>query len=143
MSENKNPLLSDRQVRPTDELIFSVIGDKKSLWKKVMDHLRDQYPDSSGEWNYYNDGKSWLFKMIQKKKTIFWIGILENTFRITFYFGDKAEPVINASDLPESIKNEFRLSKRYGAIRAVTIKMEDSTDAENVLKLVAVKNKLK
>jgi hypothetical protein len=30
--------------------------------------------------------------MQQKKKTIFWVGVLKDTFRITFYFGNKAEP---------------------------------------------------
>ena len=77
--------------------------------------------NSSGEWNYYNDGKRWLFKMIWKKKTVFWISIPESAFRVTFWFGDKAEPLITGSDLPEVIKNDFKTSKKYGAVRAVSI----------------------
>jgi hypothetical protein len=143
MSENLNLLLSDKNIIPTDDYIFSIIGDRKFLWQRIMSYMQDNYIDSEGKWNYYNDGKRWLFKMIIKKKTIFWIGILENTFRISFYFGDKAEPLINESDLPLSIKDEFRLSKKYGAIRAVTIKMYDDTDSDSVLKLIEIKRKIK
>jgi hypothetical protein len=45
---------------------------------------------------------------VRKKKTIFWISLIENTFQVTFYFGDKAEPLIEKSELPEKIKVEFK-----------------------------------
>jgi hypothetical protein len=143
MSEKENILFSDKNIKPTDELIFSIIGDKKELWRTLMNHMNDNYKDSSGEWNYYNDGKRWLFKMLRKKKTIFWIGMVENTFRVTFWFSDKAESMINESNLPDSIKDEYRSSKKYGAIRAVTVRINDNTDVDNVLKMIAIKNKIK
>jgi hypothetical protein len=105
--------------------------------------MTDNYKDSSGEWNFYNDGKRWLFKMVNRKKTVFWIGILNDTFRVTFWFSDKAESLINECSLSENIKDEFRTSKKYGAIRAVTIKINDNMDVDNVLRLIAIKNKLK
>ena len=67
----------------------------------------------------------------------------EDTFRITFYFGDKAEPVLEASDLPQRIKSEFKTAKKYGAIRAVSTVMRDLSDVEIVKKLVSIKTKLK
>lgn len=139
MSDKVSLLLSDKSIIPTDDIIFSVIGDKKSLWQRIMKHVQDNYEDSEGEWNFYIDGKRWLFKLVQKKKTIFWIGILEDTFRVTFWFGDKADRLISESDLPEKIKDEFKSSKKYGAVRAVSIIINDSTDVENILKLTAIK----
>lgn len=139
MSDKVSLLLSDKTMIPTDDIIFSVIGDKKSLWQRIMKHVQDNYEDSEGEWNYYNDGKRWLFKLVQKKKTIFWIGILEDTFRVTFWFGDKADRMITESDLPEKIIDEFKSSKKYGAVRAVSIIINDNTDVENMLKLMAIK----
>lgn len=123
--------------------MFFMALDKKIFWQNIMNHMADNYKDSSGEWNFYNDGKRWLFKMIHKKKTIFWAAILTDTFRITFYFGNKAEPVIDGSDLPQTIKDGFRTAKRYGLIRPVSFKIMNNTDVENVLKLVAIKHKLK
>ena len=108
-----------------------------------MNFVKDTYPDSAGECNYYNDGKRWLFKMIRKKKTIFWGGISDDTFRITFYFGDKAESLILESDLPQSIIESFATAKKYGAIRPVTIIVFDQSDTENIKKLITIKLKIK
>ena len=143
MADKEEILLTDKLIYPADDYIFSIIGDKKIFWQNIMNHMADNYKDSSGEWNFYNDGKRWLFKMIHKKKTIFWAAILTNTFRITFYFGNKAESIIDSSDLPQTIKDGFRTAKRYGLIRPVSFKIMNNTDVENVLKLVAIKHKLK
>jgi hypothetical protein len=143
MSDKEILVLNDKQIIPTDDYIFSLIGEKKILWQNIMRYTSENYKNISGSWNYYNDGKQWLYKLVQKKKTIFWAGILKDTFRITFYFGDKAEPVIDSSDLPQAIKDSFKTSRKYGAIRAITIKVLDSEDADNVLKLIAIKHKLK
>jgi hypothetical protein len=143
MAEKINLILDDKQIIPDDDQIFSIIGDKKELWQKIMNHSVSNYENASGEWRYYNDGKRWLFKMVHKKKTLFWIGILEDTFIVTFWFGDKAEPVIENSDLPASVKDDFRNAKKYGSVRGLSIKMNDNADADNVIKLIAIKSKLK
>ncbi len=143
MAEKEIFVLSDRQVTPTDDLIFSIIGDKKILWQSIMKFASDNYKDISGIWNYYNDGKQWFFKLVQKKKTIFWLAVMKDTFRVTFYFGDKAEPVIIASDLPKSVKDDFKTGRHYGKIRAITTKISGQSDIETVKKLIDIKTKLK
>lgn len=143
MKEKENLIFADPEAKPTDDLIFSIIGERKAHWKSIMEHLQQNYPDSVGEWNYYKDGKRWLFKMTRKKKTVFWGGIFEDTFRITFYFGNKAESIIETSDLPQLIKDGFKNAQKYGAIRPVSIKVLEHLDVETVLKLIAIKSKLK
>ncbi len=107
-------------------LIFSIIGENSQHWQKLIQSITDKYPDAIKQWNYYNDGKNWLFRMIRKKKTLFWIGVLKDTFRITFYFGGKAESAIVNSDLPDSLKDMYLNGKRYGKIRAITIKVSQT-----------------
>jgi hypothetical protein len=143
MPEKSPLILSDRSVVPTDDYIFSLLGDKKELWKSIIGQATVNNPGTSGSWNYYNDGKQWLFKLVYKKKTIFWSGIMADTFRVTFYFGDKAEAMIIGSELPESIKEEFRTGKRYGLIRAISINVYNPGDVENILRLIAIKHKIK
>jgi len=143
MAEKEILILSDKEVIPTEDYILSILGDKKEFWKSIIKIATEEYNDTSGTWNYYNDGKQWLFKMVQKKKTLFWGGIHKDTFRITFYFGDKAEPMILASDLPQSIKDGFKTTKRYGAIRAISIKVFEHSDVENVMKLIGIKHQMK
>jgi hypothetical protein len=81
--------------------------------------------------------------MVHKKKTTFWSGIIDKTFRITFYLGNKAEPIIEKSDLPNVVKEEFKTAKRYGLIRPVTFVINCEADVDNVLKMIAIKTKLK
>jgi hypothetical protein len=143
MSEKEIFILSDKNVVPTEDYIFSLLGDKKELWNSIMTHITDNYNDTSGTWNYYNDGKQWLFKMVRKKKTIFWSALLQDAFRISFYFGDNAMPLIDASDLPQEIKDGFKKTKKYGAIRPISIKVFEHSDVDTVLKLIEIKNSMK
>jgi hypothetical protein len=143
MAENEKVILSDKSVIPTDDYIFSIIGERKVHWVRIMKYLSENYPDAAGSWNYYNDGKQWLFKLVRKKKTVFWSSILTDTFRITFYLGNKAETIIENSNLPQSVIEEFKTAKRYGLIRPVTFVIKDKTDVDNILKMIDIKSKLK
>jgi hypothetical protein len=143
MSDKQIFILSDKSTIPSDELIFSIIGDKCGMWKKMVDFATENSKDVTGSWNYYNDGKQWLFKLGQKKKTIFWAALMHDGFRITFWFGDKAEPLIESADLPDSIKQEFRSAKKIGLIRPLSIFVSDNQDLEHVFTLISVKQKIK
>jgi hypothetical protein len=136
-------VLKDKSVYPHDDLIFSIIGNNSVYWKKLLAAIRETYPASEEVWNYYNDGKNWLFRIILKKKTLFWIGVLEDTFRITFYFGDKAEPVIEKSNLPEEMKASFKNGRRYGKIRSISIKIKSQSDVDNALAIAGIKAAMK
>jgi len=143
MSDNEVLKLSDKNVVPTDEFVFSVIGERKEFWLAITGYAAVNYKDVSGSWNYYNDGKQWIYKFLEKKKTLFWADLLKDTFRVTFYFGDKAEPMIAASGVPVEIIESFKTSKRYGAIRGITVNVYDKSDVENIIRLMDVKHKLK
>jgi hypothetical protein len=74
-----------------------------------------------------------------REKTLLGIGILKDTFRVTFYFGDKAEPLIKNSTLPPSMIEDFISGKRYGKIRAISTKVQYAADIENCLKLLDIR----
>ena len=141
MSEISKAQFTDPSKKPDDEIIESIVGRKIDLWKSVLSHAEKNYKEVSGSWNYYKDGKQWLFKFVQKKKTLFWAAVFEKTFRITFYFGDKAESLVLDSDLPETMKDEFRNAKRFGSIRPVSVVLAEHKDVENVIKLISLKIK--
>jgi hypothetical protein len=143
MAENEILMLTNSLVHPTDDIIFSFIGEKQKYWKAIMIYMAEIYIGSVGEWNYYNDGKRWLFKMVYRKKTIFWAGVLKGSFRVTFYLGNKAEAVIENSELPSSVKEDFKTAKRYGLIRPLTFLCNSDEDYENIMKVIDIKTKLK
>lgn len=132
-------MLNDPAVYPTDEIIFSYIGDNKMLWQRFFYEIKREYSSIEGIWRFYNDGKSWLFRFMLKKKTLCWIGIFGNTFRITFYFGDKAAASIDASGLPESMKENFRNGQYFGKIRAITISVSEDSDIDHALILTGIR----
>lgn len=139
----KPNLLNNHVVIPDDELVFRIIGDNRILWQQLFGYLHDNFPGITYVWKYYNDGKCWLLRALNKKKTVFWLSLIDDTFRVTCYMGDKAHPLVEQSDLPQKLKNEFFNAQKYGAIRGLTVTMHDKSDVENVIQLIGIKLKLK
>jgi len=132
-------VLSDETVVPNEDMVFSIIGENALIWKQTMSYLYDNNSDITEVWRYYNDGKSWLFRTLQKKKTIFWLSILEDTFRIAFYFANRLEPIILESNLPEDMKKEYLKSKIFNKSRCIYIDVKDPKDFENIKILIDLK----
>ncbi|HLN21982.1 MAG TPA: DUF3788 family protein [Bacteroidales bacterium] len=136
--------LYDRSVIPDDNVIAAHLGDRIILWKKMLEEMSSGHKNITWSWNYYNDGHQWLFKLVQKKKTIFWGAILATgEFRITFYFADKAEKIIMDSSLPDNVREAFKTAKHYGQIRPATLLVNTLEDVNSVLKLADIKVSLK
>lgn len=134
-------VLNDKQIEPTEALISSIIGNKQLIWKQAMNYLYDNNKDISEVWKYYKDGKSWLFRSLKKKKTIFWISVLEDTFQITFWFPVRLEPKITESDLANSIKTQYINAKTFNNTRGISINIQDSNDLVNIKGLIDFKLK--
>ncbi len=137
------PVLSDKNQHPTEEIIFSHIGKSRELWILLLEHIHHTHPDFAEQWRYYNDGKSWLLKVTRKSKTIFWLSILEGCFRTTFYFTDRARPAISKSSLSDALKKQFRNGKQYGKIRGITVLYKRKRDVEDAKRLIELKMAVK
>ena len=135
----EKPILTNENQFPTDEVIFSIIGKTNSLWMTFFEFLKEQYPDFNPEWRYYKDGHSWLMKVVRKKKTVFWLSVIKDAFRITFYFSDKAEEDILSSGITNELKEHFKHGKHYGKIRGLTIVINDGKDIEYVKELIPIR----
>jgi hypothetical protein len=139
----ETPVLSDPKEYPSEEIIFSHIGKARPLWDQLFEHIHANHPDISEEWRYYRDGKSWLMKVTRKKKTIFWLSIVEGAFRTTFYFTDKAEELIMSSKLSDDLKEQFRAGKQYGKIKGITVVYSAKKHIEAAKILIEIKLQMK
>jgi hypothetical protein len=135
----ERPILTDKDQYPTEEIIFSHIGKSKRMWRSVFEYIHTNYPDFSEQWRYYNDGKCWLLKVTRKSKTIFWLSVFKDSFRITFYFSDKAEPAIMESTISDKLKDEFQNGKRYNKIRGITLNFKNQKDIDYTKSLIKIK----
>lgn len=137
------PILTDKNQFPTEEIIYLHIGKSKILWQSVFEFIHKYHPDFYEQWKYYNDGKSWLLKITRKSKTIFWLSVIEKSFRVTFYFSDKAEEAINRSSISEELKKQFKNGKRFNKIRGITVILKNKKDFKYVKLLIAIKLSIK
>lgn len=135
-------ILTDPKITPDNDLVFSIIGDNSVHWKRIMNYLQENQKDISEVWKFYNDGKSWLFRTLRKKDTIFWVAVIEGTFRVSFFFSSKAESLIESSDLPEQVKDEYR-NTRQSKFRGLTVKIVCPQDTDIVIRLIDLKLKMK
>ena len=137
------PVLGDKNQFPTETVIFSHIGKAKALWQSFFNHLHAGHPDFVEEWRYYSDGKSWLLKVTRKAKTIFWLSVVKNAFRVTCYFTEKAAPAIESSAMSADLKERFKDAKSSGKIRGLTILFKDRGDVEDANEMISLKLSLK
>jgi hypothetical protein len=137
------PILSDKSQFPTDKIIFAHLGKAKTLWAALFQYLDKEHADFTREWRYYNDGKSWLMKVQRKKKTVFWLSVLEGSFRTTFYLHEKAGKIVAESKLSQELKEQFRSGKSFGKIRGVRVVYRSRKDLESAKALIAIKLSIK
>ena len=137
------PVLNDKSQFPTEKVIYSHIGKSKSLWLSLFQYIADEHPDFTQEWRYYNDGKSWLMKVQHKKKTVFWLSVIKDSFRTTFYIHEKAKKIISDSTISDELKEQYRTGKNYGKIRGITVVHKNTKDVGNAKKLIGIKLSIK
>jgi len=135
-------VLTNKDQLPTEEVIFSHIGKSKVIWESFFKYLHTNHPDFSEQWRYYKDGKSWLLKVTKKAKTIFWVSVFQNSFKIAFYFGDKAEPAILDSAISDKLKKQFKEGKKIGKIHELILLMNNKKNIEFAKELISIKVKL-
>lgn len=139
----ETPVLTDKDIFPTEEIIFSHIGKASALWISVFEYIHSNHPEIEEQWRYYNDGKSWLMKVTKKTKTIFWLSLDKNSFRTTFYFPSRVEETILNSKLPDDLKKQFVDGKSYGKIKGLTILFSKKADVNSLKELIDLKLKIK
>lgn len=136
-------LLHDPDVFPSDEVIYAHLSKARGLWKQVMERLSEVCPGAESQWRYYVDGKSWLMKVTFRKKTLCWISVDAGSFRMTFYFGDKATSLIADSDIPAELKGQFATGRRVGKIRGITVRVRRKADVQTACSLMELKSQAK
>jgi len=132
------PILSDKSQFPRDEVVFSHLGKSKALWHSLFQYLAREHPDFTQAWRYYNDGKRWLMKVQHKKKTVFWLSILEGSFRTTFYIHEKAKQRVEGSTISEDLKDQFG-GKGFGKLRGITVVYKSKKDVQFAKELIEIK----
>jgi len=80
----ENKVLTDPKVKPNNNVLEKTLGKHYKKFTEFEEKI-----NSLGftlEWNYYNDEKSWLCKVLMKKKNYCWLSVWDSGFKLTFFF---------------------------------------------------------
>lgn len=136
----EEPCLADKAEYPDDRVLGHYLGDAKDAWDAFASLLASSYPDLTPEWRYYNDGKSWLCKIVRKSGTVCWVSVYRGKFKTTFYFPDRAEDLILKSSIRKNYKEQFANARHFGKTRGLTVDIRKVTDLSTTKKLIELKN---
>lgn len=135
--------LRDAAIYPTDEVLMDVLGDVFKVYSLFIETITIDPLSLSVEWRYYNDGKAWLAKVQSKKKTILWLSVWDDLFKITFYFTEKNIEAIAGLNITEAIKVEFCKAKPVGRLIPLILEVREIDQMDDLLTLVRFKKSLK
>jgi hypothetical protein len=134
-------LLRDPDINPTKEVLKSALGGSYPLFDELMGILAVH--EIVPEWNYYRDGKAWLCKAVYRKKTVFWLSVWDEYFRVVFYFTAKNCGGIPDLDIEENLKESFRERESCGKFMPLIIKVTEEEQIEDIVKVINYKKSLK
>ena len=136
-------LLREKEVYPNKEVLEKALGESYLAFNELMETISNEKYALVPDWRYYKDGKSWLCKVSNKKKTVCWISVWNKFFKAGFYFTEKTRLGINELNIENKIKEEFSQSKNIGKLIPLVINVFRKEQIDDVLKIIEYKKKLK
>ena len=134
-------VLIDPLVEPDDKVLKHALGEKYNLYKTFSEKIGEQ--NLTIEWNYYKDGKSWLGKILNKKKNICWLSVWDTGFRLTFYFTNKTIDGLNELSISDEIKKQAIETKPIGKLIPVIMQIGSKSLIDDGLKILDYKRQVK
>ena len=87
--------------------------------------------------------KAWFCKIQYKKKTILWLTIWDNYFKLSLYFTEKSDQDIKELEISEEIKNQYVEIKRIGKIKPIVIDVKNTESLRDAYTLITYKKIIK
>lgn len=134
----KKPL-DNKDKYPGPDVLKEVLGDSYPEFQKLTADLAAGEYQIAGEWHYYNDGKSWLFKAERKKKTMFWLSAWPGYFKVGFYFAQRLKSDLFSLGLSDDLVKAMEQTAEMGRLFPVAIEIRHGANLADVMKLVRYK----
>jgi hypothetical protein len=132
-------VFDDKSKMPDAKSLGRVLQDTKPVWQEILAHLDQEYGDIHKEWKHYSKKSGWVLKVIQKKRTVFYLIPHEGCFDLSFIFGDKAVAAAEKSTLPKKMLEKLRAAKKYVEGRALSVPVKSPRTLKSIKTLVAIK----
>lgn len=135
-------VLANKDEYPTNEMLKQYFSETEyELYVQLLEGLHEN--GLQEEWNYYNDGKSWLGKIMSKKKNLGWISYLDTGLQVGVYFGERLWNQVLTLDLDERIQKDLPQIEKSGRLYGVIIPISDEAYVKAAVSLVLFKKTAK
>ena len=135
----EDKVLIDENAKPTDEILEAVLKQAFPAYRKLIDEVTSVKFNLDVSWNYYKDGKSWLCKITNRKRTVFWLSAWQEYFKVTFYFTDKFDEEIESSNISEELKKQYKENNAIGKLKPLTITVNHMDNIKDIFELIEIR----
>jgi len=130
-----------KETVPDDKALAKVLGEKKTLWDSVREHIASNYKDPGEEWKYYSKSSGWTFVIKSGKRTLIYLIPLDGYFKANFVFGEGAVNESLNSDMPAHIIKKISDARPYIEGRSFMVDVKGKDDADEVFRLIDIKDR--
>jgi Protein of unknown function (DUF3788) len=135
------PILKDESIYPSADVLSEVLGRGYPAYEELMETICREAIGLEPLWRYYKDGNAWLCKIVHKKKTIIWLSVWADCFKIGLYFNERTAPGVYELNIPQDIKDRFTQASEGKKFKPLVIEVRERIDLGVVLELVEYKKK--
>ncbi len=93
-------VLNEKGLMPDEALLKPTLIEAYTFFEKLEGMIKE----FSHEWKFYNKKSGWIYKVFNKKKSLFYITPLRNNFNIGFAIRENEREALLQSDIEEDIK---------------------------------------
>lgn len=136
-------LLREENPFPDAGVLKLNLGDIYDVYAGLVSIITPVPYSLQMEWNYYKDGKAWLCKITFRKKTVIWLSVWDDCFKVSFFFTEKSKSGIEELKIDQSIKESFSKSKNIGKLIPLVIAIKENSQVDDVLKIIEFKKSIK
>jgi len=139
MSETQ--LLLDPMTEPDEKVLEAALGRNYARYRAFEKKINEQ--NTFLEWHYYRDTKSWLCKVLNKKKNLCWLTVWDSGFKLTFYLPERLMDGFYKLDIDDEIKKAAKDKTSVGKSHPILIAVKNNAIINDVLKIMDFKLKIK
>ncbi|MDR2953660.1 MAG: DUF3788 domain-containing protein [Prevotella sp.] len=142
-NKNQSMLLRDAEIEPTGKVLENALGKEIfDVYQELIRTITEEF-GLTYEWRFYKDGKAWLCKVVNKKKTIFWLSIWDRYIKTSFFFTEKTRPGVFDLDINNKIKSNFEQAEFTGKLIALILDFDKKEQLKDLQEIVKYKKALK
>lgn len=135
----ENQLLINPDIFPSADVLEKLLDKQYPVLKEFMGIAESEEFKLTPNWRFYNDGKAWLCKITLKKKTVIWLSVWSDHFKVAFYFTEKTGTGIPELEIDDSIKEFYLNHKSIGKLKPLVVEVRKESQLNDISTLIRYK----